>query len=395
MDTKPPDATLVINEINEAIRLRLETQQAPGWTNWAVSAGIGTLFWLLTEVLPQVNFSRQLANLLIAFSVGLDALLALWSTLVFRTVAPSDSSQPNSRRYRSGPAFLSTHRPYMVMYIVRAIAIIVGIVWISGGALNWYTLPIVLVYGVGIAAFSIFFLLSVRGDVRSPSQASRNRYNRYVWMFPIIFTFVMLVGAGQILFDAFVDWRLGAVQQADIRFAGIIVTIIFLLSMIVTSRRDPMIAALHRTRRDLAFGRIDATTAVQRAETALMGAYLSDFLREDIDVFFKKLEHAQSELAQAGTAEASVVTATIDSSDQGNGLVHRRDSPLSRVHEVLLELVAKRDQIGKRRIFRVKPDEEAIAILVRMDCALTELKERYQSTRDSTEAVISSKDRRP
>ena len=94
------------------------------------------------------------------------------------------------------------------------------------------------------------------------------------------------------------DWTSGALTGDDLRFAGGVVAIVYLLTRLALDAPNPAAVTLVKTRRDLAFGRIDAATAVKQAELALSGVKGSEFFKNEIDRYQSLLSSARNEVSE-------------------------------------------------------------------------------------------------
>jgi hypothetical protein len=297
-----PDPALVLEGLDAEISRLVEEQRAPGWTNWAVLAGVGTLLWAIAG-LEHVRYTRSLLLLVVAMSLTVDLLLHLRNWL-----SPSEQ----------GPArFVSTksvapQRLFFVTYMLRSAALVWAVLWISD---DWYDVAVVAViwaYGWNGLVLGLFPLISSWIDnplpvgsidtskMASPTVAVGATLHK--WSVDL----ALIVGTLAFGSAALSAWRAGAYAVDDLRFAGAIVAIVFLAGKIVSDVPNATVNALIAIRRDLAFNFIDASTAINQADIALWGKRFSDVVQKEVSAFLRQLKSCRAECHQISRNLASL-----------------------------------------------------------------------------------------
>ena len=198
-----------------------------------------------------------------------------------------------------------------------------------------------------------------------------------------------LVATGQQLHMAYLDWRIGALTQPEIRFAGIVVAFAFLLTKVVTPVSSRVVDSLVGIRRDFAFGRIGVQDAVQQADIAIQGARLSDVLQKDVAIYLSLLEESHIEIGKA-EGKAAALRSTLESQPDTNerAVVEKavRESIIDHLRSVKVKISAAGQQVVriKQRVnfltgLTSDEDADADALQRRMQDALASFESRLES----------------
>jgi hypothetical protein len=286
----PPDRDSVLNGIDaEIFRLR-EQHRVLGWTNWALLAGISGILWALLGLLGSVHFSAATARLLLVVSIGLDALIATRGLL---TREPSTAEQ----RFRPAAFAFARCRLHAVMSVVRAAALMSVARLLSR---SWWTVSALAVgyfYGLQLLTNALVLATSYL-DI--PIGRGKGRAQR---LGEVCSVSTIYLAAGLSLWflshASFADWRAGLLDDNNLRFVGLVVAAVYLVSLIALDSRDPVADALATTRRELAFGRIGVTTAIAQADIAISGARMSEALQSRIAAHLAMTEQIRVEIIDA------------------------------------------------------------------------------------------------
>lgn len=368
------DPDRVLRGIDAEITRLTDNRRAPGWTNWAVVVGIGTLLWAMATL--HIAFSRSLVELILAMSVGLDAVIGLES------IQTSSSAPSGPPRFRSSTTLANARLEHLVL-AARGVAIILAARWLAGTWISKDVLEVIWAYGAMSFVGVGLLVLSMVNIPVSP-HGTRKLPNVLSSVFVGSTLLILIMAAASYGSVAFASWRSGLFTSDDLQFAGGFVAITFLLGRIVSATNDPIIEVLATTRRDLAFSRIDADTAASQAEIAILGSLYSDFIQKHLSRFITLLEAARGEHDRM-EAQLQVLVSTVQPSQSYTGDQLKLIQSVAESCELHLDrirtITSQIKMVLRAIAFRAAggPDEDKIEIVKRLSNELDGLEERSKA----------------
>lgn len=278
----------------EIERVADETSR-PGWTPWALVAGLGWVLWqvlALAALQPPTSSTR-----LFRWCAVLGCFLS-GVTLLHGALAADGRGQTGRLRRLSelevrGTPLLMLLAEYLYYVVVFACAY---------SQVGWGVLPVAVLSGLVVVVLALGALID--GLVSVPMRAEPSR------ALGIAMGAVHL-GAALVAGRAVSLWLLlksssqeGVVVQ-ELRMAGLLVVAFLLLKLLARADAPPpLLATLVTLRRDVALSSISPRTALDHAEIALRGMTAARFAQEMVvdsiallDNYRKKVEYARGLLA--------------------------------------------------------------------------------------------------
>jgi hypothetical protein len=292
-----PSAERVLSALDFEINQISSEQQRPGWTIWAVYGGLASSLWLLSEQWEKGTVHLiQSIHLFLIFSVLIEIVRQSGRFLPIRN--PRDKVTNSSRPARFQNLLKGQSALVLFLYSFRFILITAITIFLVRRVWWWGTVPLILYFGmfslislVALITLYVPTVLTVTPEAPRAKGFSKKKYY-FFWLCMIV---LLSVGLTAHLVSVRTSYPNG-VNASDLRFAGLLIVISFLLPLIPEeSKNRPLLSRLKEIRRDLAFGWIDVDTALQQADIALTGMPVDDVLQEDIRVVLEKFEKTDAE----------------------------------------------------------------------------------------------------
>ena len=263
----------------------LEREYArPGWTLWALMAGLATCVWLFLSMVQQFTGSWNLVArfFFTLYVLGRIALSSLPGSVSRFNQSTRLHVKFSNAYYRSAKRVIITEVLLVALAFVAFDNIsvphwirILGLVWLISYAL-------LLTVGLSFAFFR--YPLVVTGQRMPPKGVP------FVIVLFVVLPTVVAIGASLQF--------IGVVPQAltELRLSALLAAIAFIfLSLIDKSKPDLLIAALKDLRSDLTFGDVDQKEAENRLEIIVLGFQLQQALDQELSAVLSGV-HRMTEL---------------------------------------------------------------------------------------------------
>lgn len=297
--TNPPvagseglDRAALLDFLTAEIENRRSEQQAPGWTKWALYAGLASLVWLVFGQIEQRGATMQGTA---GTFLLLNLLLAPLQVLVGLLEPRGDSPRPVERRFTYWPRQVGLPASVLAFGTGACALRIVLIFSVPNlGLQSYHKAALGIVYGV-------FLLVSLVALVfcflRMPVPLRAESSSRVVIVAVITAGVFLWCGVHSTLHllsaqspPSLTDWRLGTLFCA----AALVVE-----NILSIHHADPSLEALIGTRRSLALGHTGPASAIRQADILLTGMRLDDILSSKVAAVISVFAGAEEDAKRA------------------------------------------------------------------------------------------------
>lgn len=334
------DQTKLASMLDQEIERMFRKKQRTGWTKRAVVVGIGTLLWLLIDLVGNSGWNGQRVGMF--YVTGLVIFEATQSSLVLLEAILGHSK--DGLRFRLLPDYypdvLRMTLSALLYILIAGMMVNIGELipaWLKWLTLLWCAYHVLASVG---AALMVRFaeILPERESVRGSRLA---KYVKWPAVARIIITGALAVGF------VWRAWHIGVMQSPDeLKISGLMLAMTYLGAIYVKSKTGrPLLGALKRLRRELALGDIEFERAREQARLILLGVKGATIVQEDV----KAMSALTEKLTECGDAveEAARV---VDLMERGRGSEGEHD--LNGGTELMTratELVGRGNAAGKYR----------------------------------------------
>lgn len=271
-----------------------DEQHRPGWSVWALYGGLSAALWLLVDQVSSTTFHlTKSAQIFIALSAVMSARHFLGYLQQFGKTTPE-----RTPGFQWAPD--STNRLEIIRSIFKNLLIAVCALIFTSGIHWYYYIPTSLIYGfcglLGLVALLLSMFRLPISRVEPRLRGSRQIVAGIVlWSFGIGILSMIAFGYGSALIVS-----TGLTSATDARAAMLLVAFLFLLRLLAEDySSSPLLLSLVETRRELAFGKLSASVAIEQAEIAILGMNESIVLQEDLRSVLQRLETTEKLFAEA------------------------------------------------------------------------------------------------
>jgi len=277
----------LIELINSEINLIAFEQKRPGWTAWALLAGLFTVFWLLiNEMSPgRVNFYNVLFIFLF-FSLLMETVLAAGSLFSIKA-----NKEPTEPRFYLSSSY-SESRITILFQVIRLITLIYICVHlkfqvIRVSVISFYIIFIFLLFG--------YVLILILSYLKLPQPKFANlKIQLFTALIIFVLLFISTIGFTSTLIKIF-----GTLDSVDFRIGALLTIMVYILNLLLrTPQNVPLLASLIEIRRDLFLDKIDVEFANRQIDIALAGLQVEDLLQENVREILSYQDIINSKLRQ-------------------------------------------------------------------------------------------------
>jgi hypothetical protein len=281
----------------------IRTEEArPGWSTWALIAGLATMLWLLSHELQESK--PDIDHTLLVFllvSITYDALKIFSKFLKDIPVGKG--------RFVTIRAQLSPGRSRLMVDAARNVALIAIAVHLRGSLGRAAEILIVLYYGFDTLADLLGLLLSYT-DFTVPKQPQTPRLAMNVRIGGLA------LGCFAALGSAFAFSNFKMPPQPELRLGGLLFAIGIVVLLVTRSQpKTPLLETLVQIRRAVGLGQLDLDSARRQVDIALEGMNVSDVLQSRLVSLLADLERSGVHLETAAN-EVNAFALTMKTSSQ-------------------------------------------------------------------------------
>jgi hypothetical protein len=254
---------------------RLSTTGGGSWSVWTVLAALAAIFWLFSDVVrTDVVSAQAVMRLFLVGSLGVDVVLILGYTLsIYDPVFPPRQERRLTQSLLPG----NSSSTALAADLAKSAALLTMMVWLGQDMPRWVRNVAVLFFCLPAAMlFLIMFGRRLFPGERVGYTAATARITK------IVFALVVVLGGtalGGLI--AHVILGRGPFSLADVRCAGLLVALAFLLTLLSRVMATPRtLGPLVDVRRDLALGRIRPDMALKRIDVIVAGQHIADAIEE-------------------------------------------------------------------------------------------------------------------
>lgn len=332
----------LIQLINNEIESIKEERQQPGWTIWALSGSLATLFWLMLNEIEKGQVSiTTVIRLLIIISLIFDCFLYLKMSL------PEATSSINAygRFFITNQVFRK--RSGLILFLVQFGLVLYFTYFLSNQVPQ---IANVLSYTVNGFNFLLFLLLLILSFIKYPLPRKPNPLTwssrGFFMLFVIITCYLIYIYITELfIYTPTITSIRIAVLNATIYY------IIFLISKI--SNPSPLLESLINIRRELTLGHLEYQTAAEQIDIAITGLRVSDVLQgyvENILVLFDEFNSKEQKIVIHISAIEKILQGT------QNNLADEQIAILDSLTSSIMSIASEAEDILDKRIpYALKP----------------------------------------
>lgn len=307
--------------LNVEIEQCQEEIKKPGWTNWAIMAGLATIIWLLIlEFEKQDYITDQIYLLFLVFSFLLSIFHELYGVMKPKKFSKKEYFRPANDLLENNKIrfFISTaHTLILILLIVHFST--------KPGKLPYYLALLELVGSLIFVIFSMismfvmtkitstnFYIPQIEGKINLPSIRQKRkkksfRANTFLLVDDVLFIYLVICYSNLYL------TTYGLNVTTSVKISALLIAILFLVKLITQTQDSPTLVSLQNVRRDLMFNNIDLEMAKQLAEITLLGATRSNIVQREFQDCLSTLRRIDSLLNQAKIENSTAAAMLVDS----------------------------------------------------------------------------------
>ncbi|MGA7192145.1 MAG: hypothetical protein WBW94_00840 [Anaerolineales bacterium] len=306
LDTVSSDirASNLIHLLDSEIELVRDERQQPGWTKWAISGSLATSFWLLFNEIEKGQGSvNAVITLLIVISLSSNLVIQLRA----RLLPDSPSSYSSRGRFMVSNEY-ANDRFAMILSLLRYITMLYLTYMVSSRSIQLVSISSYIVNGLYLALILYFLLMSF---LNIPLQPGYIKTSNWKVQMVVTIPYIIIVYA---LFSYLSYFLTYSQLIANIRIAGLIAAIYFLVTLISTISSDsPLMNSLIKIRRDFSLGNLEYTKAVEQTDTVIAGLKIADVLQDYVQnvlVLLDSLDSKKKNLSDGLTTIEKIIAET-------------------------------------------------------------------------------------
>jgi len=285
------DQPLNRGEILDAIDYEIASierdQTSPGWTKWTFCGGFATLVWLALSEASK----REFSFINTALVCLLCSIFADVAELVFGQLRPKVARPSSINRFRLMSHELAGSRLIILAVVVRLIILLVVYYYLHHSSIAFQSNCFMWFYTFLLFLFPIFLLLSLVGH------PVKWRSQRSAWL-NIVLILLSMIPLSIALFSTYSQLLQSQITLSDFRLGLIVAAFIWLLPIAAShvAQNQPLLETLKNIRRDLAFNRVDAQSALRQADIALDGMRAEDYLQLDLQNVLQQIDRTSKSM---------------------------------------------------------------------------------------------------
>lgn len=265
----------------------------PGWTNWAIIAGVATVIWLMYSEIEGGKFDiKNVLVLILGFSLSYPFISSALRLISHSPLTPylADNRYYYYKKERSSLSnFLS-----LVFFISGWVIT----KYLDNGSTQIHELFSYIFHGAWIFIFSVAFIASLTNFLASSDSGLSPSSGQKVLLAGVTIFNLFGIGATIRYLQPLVIVQ-KSISIYDIRVSSLVVAMYILIRLLArTPEKTPILEQLIRINRDISLDRIEPETAKKQIDLAMNGLQSADILQKHIDGYLSIMQQFEKEALQ-------------------------------------------------------------------------------------------------